>query len=327
MKIGFGAVPQSVTGTYTGRLAELLARHAPQHEYRTGCCRQDELDIFHDLSLYPTAAALRSKAPCVVTVRDLGFLQGCGSGAVIERFVRQPRYRRCCRRAGRIVTTSEKLRAELARQLHLDLCRIASVLPLSALPPAAPPNDAECEAVRRKYMLPEEYMLVFGGSERRCRIGTLLQVMAACNAPQALVVCCRHTLHADELLALVRRLRLAGRVEFLYEWNGCETAALLHMASGLIYLPAGDAPIVPVVEAMRAGIPMLLSDTPLNREAAEAAARYVDPDDSVALACALADLLSAPARTRLIEAGYHIADRFSERAVADRMLEIYAELL
>lgn len=49
---------------------------------------------------------------------------------------------------------------------------------------------------------------------------------------------------------------------------------------------------MPVVEAMRAGVPMVLSDTQLNREAAGDAAAYVRPEAAGEVAAALENVLS-----------------------------------
>ena len=63
---------------------------------------------------------------------------------------------------------------------------------------------------------------------------------------------------------------------FIYELSPDDLPALFRLAHAFVYLPdAGiEASIVPVVEAMRAGVPMVLSDTQLNREAAGDAAAY-----------------------------------------------------
>lgn len=85
-----------------------------------------------------------------------------------------------------------------------------------------------------------------------------------------IVVCGRRTAYSDSLLEFARGRHMASRVDFIYELSPDDLPALFRLAHAFVYLPdAGiEASIVPVVEAMRAGVPMVLSDTQLNREAA-----------------------------------------------------------
>ena len=95
------------------------------------------------------------------------------------------------------------------------------------------------------------------------------------------------------------------------------------------YLPdAGiEASIVPVVEAMRAGVPMVLSDTQLNREAAGDAAAYVRPEAAGEIAAALENVLSdANFRREMKARERRRAELFSEYAVARRLIDIYSSL-
>ena len=95
------------------------------------------------------------------------------------------------------------------------------------------------------------------------------------------------------------------------------------------YLPdAGiEASIVPVVEAMRAGVPMVLSDTQLNREAAGDAAAYVRPEAAGEVAAALENVLSdANFRREMKARERRRAELFSEYAVARRLIDIYSSL-
>lgn len=69
-------------------------------------------------------------------------------------------------------------------------------------------------------------------------------------------------------------------MDFIYELTPSDLPALFRLARVFAYLPDADAEasVVPVVEALRAGLPMVLSDTQVNREAAGEAAAYVRPE-------------------------------------------------
>lgn len=144
-----------------------------------------------------------------------------------------------------------------------------------------------------------------------------------------IVVCGRRTVYADSLLEYARGRHMASRVDFIYELSPDDLPALFRLAHAFVYLPdAGiEASIVPVVEAMRAGVPMVLSDTQLNREAAGDAAAYVRPGAAGEVAAALENVLSdANFRREMKARERRRAELFSEYAVARRLIDIYSSL-
>ena len=144
-----------------------------------------------------------------------------------------------------------------------------------------------------------------------------------------IVVCGRRTVYADSLLEYARGRHMASRVDFIYELEPDDLPALFRLAHAFVYLPdAGiEASIVPVVEAMRAGVPMVLSDTQLNREAAGDAAAYVRPEAAGEVAAALENVLSdANFRREMKARERRRAELFSEYAVARRLIDIYSSL-
>lgn len=103
----------------------------------------------------------------------------------------------------------------------------------------------------------------------------VLDALPATESTAGVVICGRRTVYSDFLLNYARKRHLATRVDFIYELTPADLPALFRLARVFAYLPdaRAEASIVPVVEALRAGLPMMLSDTRLNREAAGDAAR------------------------------------------------------
>lgn len=143
------------------------------------------------------------------------------------------------------------------------------------------------------------------------------------------VVCGRRTAYADFLLGYARERHMAARVDFIYELSPEDLPALFRLARTFVYLPDAEieASIVPVVEALRAGLPMVLSDTRLNREAAGDAAVYVDPEAVGEVAAALENVLwDETFRSEMRRRERRRAELFSEYAVARRLIDIYSSL-
>lgn len=329
MKIGLDTHPAAPAGSCIQHLAKLLAEHAPQHEYIVGCEPDERLDIYHGFRCGVSAVSRRRTAATVLTVTDLRFLRDPRLFGLSERLFRLRRYRRALRSAARVIALNTPAREELIEGARVDPQRVEVMVALGAPVPQAPPDEAELEFVRRKYALPEEFVLMVGAVDERCHHPAVFDALLASGYPADFVVCGRRTPCSDRLLAHARRRHAASRVDFVYEFEPRELAAFFRLARAFVHLPdASDgAAVAPVVGALRAAVPMVLGDTPVNRETAGPAALYVRPGDSAGLAEALERTLSDERlRQELCGRMRCRAELFSERAVALRLAEIYASL-
>jgi glycosyltransferase involved in cell wall biosynthesis len=132
------------------------------------------------------------------------------------------------------------------------------------------------------------------------------------------------------LRAQAQALGLAGVVSFHGRLDDAGMAAVLARCKASVSVPASDATSVSVLESMAAGVPVVASDLPANRQWLDADPRLVVPvDDAAALAAAL----------RLLREDDALASRVSEHQLArmrrdgdrrvqmDRMAALYRELL
>ena len=275
MKIGLDTAPAALRGTYFQHLASVLARYAPEHEYVIGAEVNDGVDLYHGFrSSLPLSVHLR-RVPSVMTVPNLNFLRYPHLYTFAERLFVLTLYRRALRRAGRVITVSTPAREELSERLNIDPSKIEVMVPLAVPAPRGNPSQAELEYVRRKYALPEHFILMIGTVEPRHNHQAVFAALADAASPAGVVVCGRRTAWSDYLLGYARARRIAARVDFIYELTPSDLPALFRLARVFAYLPDADAEasVVPVVEALRAGLPMVLSDTQVNREAAGEAGR------------------------------------------------------
>lgn len=93
------------------------------------------------------------------------------------------------------------------------------------------------EVIRRKFMLPERYILTLMTVETLGQERMLLDLMAGGRLGADLVLCGRRSFYADMLLRTARDRRLALRTNFIYEYSPEELSAFFRMADGLVYLP------------------------------------------------------------------------------------------
>ncbi|MEG2613942.1 MAG: glycosyltransferase [Alistipes sp.] len=330
MKIKLNTTSTTPSATYVHHLADLLRKHASQHEYIVDDEQIDNIDIYHSLiSNISHYSLLWGDARSVLTVPDLNFLRYPQLFSLFDRLVRIRRYKYACRAADCVITLNRKAKDELAEKLHIDEQKIRVLLSLAAQPPLEREDQVSHEMIRRKYMISDDYVLMMGVLESRHNQLAAIEAMVELQNDITLVICGRHTSHADFLLDCVRTARATSRVSFIYEPEPTDLPALFRMARGFVYLPDADAEasVLPVIEALRAEVPMILSDIPIHREAAADAAMYVAPQEVDCLVSALESLLGdAKLRCDLITRERVRAELFSEWTVAQRLIDIYSSL-
>lgn len=331
MKIGFDSVSAAEAEARPDhpvkKLRELLGRHIPQHDYRFIDESNDPVEVYHSVGPVMPRLFDRRYARRVITVGDLNFLRYPRVYGLFERMVLLPLYRRDCRSADRLITCTRRMREALSEELYVDLRKIEVLPSVDLLREEVSPDGRRLAAVREKYDLPDDFLLLAGTPEPGFNQAAVLRAMADYGLGFGLVIFGRRSAYSDELLGFVRRNGLAGQVEFVYECDPKDLPALYALAGGLLYLPSFEASQLPMVEAMRAGLPMILSDTPLNRETAADAARYVNPESAGELAAALDKLTGDPDfRRQYASRSRRRAGLFSERAVAEALVRIYTSL-
>ena len=151
------------------------------------------------------------------------------------------------------------------------------------------------EVIRRKFMLPERYILTLMTVETLGQERMLLDLMAGGRLGADLVLCGRRSFYADMLLRTARDRRLALRTNFIYEYSPEELSAFFRMADGLVYLPrkwgrltAGDAAryiACPELDELADTLDAILSDSGLRRQVQGCCLRRVErwktPDDNL----------------------------------------------
>ncbi|MBN1418806.1 MAG: glycosyltransferase family 4 protein [Planctomycetes bacterium] len=213
------------------------------------------------------------------------------------------------RAADRVVAISEAVRGEIARRFRIAADRIRVIPPGAEHRPA--PSAEEVAATLDRLGLAPGFILCAGTLETRKNIPSLVRAHARMGADAPPLVLAGAP--GPDRAAVEEAARAgAGRVHILGHAADADLEGL-YRAAGALALPSiYEGFGIPLLEAMRAGLPAVASDIPVFREVAGDAALYAAPGDEAAWAEAIGRALrDARLRAALARRGSERALRFT----------------
>ena len=122
--------------------------------------------------------------------------------------------------------------------------------------------------------------------------------------------------------------RLCGRVLILHGVPDEDLPALYRMADTFVYPSRYEGFGIPIIEAIRLGLPVVACTGSCLEEAGGPDSLYVAPDDDEAMAHSISKVLfGAEGRQQRIERSMTYVQRFENTGAAQRFADLYREML
>jgi glycosyltransferase involved in cell wall biosynthesis len=272
--------------------------------------RADPPDVFF-ASAYTAPLALG--VPLAVAIHDVSFAAHPEWFRPREGARRRLLTRQAARSAEVIFTISEFSKREIVERLSVPADRIRVTYPSVTKPSFA-------SAAR------EPLVLFVGSVFNRRRLPATISAFAAATAGRTdarlVIAGADRSYPALDLSGLAAEAKIAPRVELKQYVSEEELTSLYARASVFIFLSEYEGFGLTPLEALSAGVPVIVLDTPVAREVYGDAAWYVSPDAEVGQAAsAIRTLLDDEAsRTRLLRAAPDVLARYSWDRTADATL-------
>ncbi len=296
-------------------------------------CRVAGADLAH---VPYWAAPLRSPTPVVVTIHDIitWLTPEYRRGAPAKLY--QALVTAGARGAAAVITDSRASQADIVRHLDLPPERVSPIY-LGVDTSYSPQQDLLLDmAIRRKYNLPESYVLYLGGFALHKNVTTLLlaytYVAQALGDDYPLLLAGRKPAdggrHTPDYERYIAELGLGEAVRWLGFVDEADKPALYRHAAAFVFPSRYEGFGLPPLEAMACGTPVVATAGGSLDEVLGDAALAVDPDDEKGMGGAIiAVLVQDDLAADLRERGRRRAAAFRWERTAQETIQVYANVV
>jgi glycosyltransferase involved in cell wall biosynthesis len=235
-----------------------------------------------------------------------------------------------------ILADSQASKRDILQQLNVpdEQVRVIYLAPAPHFQPAE--TWQQIIDIKKKYDLPENFVLYLGGYDVRKNVSALLHaytwVSAALGDQYPLVLAGRlpekNTSFFPDPLRIARELGIEKYI-VTPGWIAEEDRPLLYAAATVFVFPSRYEGFgLPVLEAMACGTPVVTTNAASIPELAGPAAFQIDPNDTKHIAAPIIRLcMEEESSDEMIERGFTQVEKFSWKKTARETLQAYWEVI
>ena len=296
----------------------------------------EKADIIH--FFYNWSFPENKKVPCVLTVHDvIPFTFREAQKLFTNLFKYKPGIRKACRLNDIITTVSEFSRQDIAQKVGPPLDKI-KVVQNGLREPNPEDKDLELK-LRKQFALEDDrFVLNVGGIHERKNIVRLVKSFSALvkdkGYPGKLVITGNVTGAPYQIKMkrlcnnAIRQTGMEGRIVFTDFISEEELDSLFRMADIMIYPSLYEGFGIPILEAMKMGVPVITSNVTAMPQVTDNAGILMDPYSVTDMTNAMSRLLDdSGLRNDLITKGYKRSESFTWEKAANEYLSVYEGLL
>ena len=293
-----------------------------------GQLKKDGVRLFHGLSGELPIGIRKAGIKTVVTIHDLIFMRHPEYYHWIDTKIYEWKFRQVLREADRIVAISACTRRDIAQLGGIDESRIDLIYQSCATRFFELPTAQKAEEVRLRYGLPGRYVLSVGSIEERKNALLALKSLHWLPGDIGLVLVGKATDYTKRLTEYARQNNLSDRLFLLHGVPDDDLPAIYGRAEVFVYPSRYEGFGIPIIEAIRMGLPVVACTGSCLEEAGGPDSLYVGPDDADGMAAAIQKLLNGTdEREGRISRSQEYVRRFENNDAAERFASLYEDIL
>jgi len=328
-RIGFK--PFSSENSFIHQPQSTLFKKFPSFWRSLGLVRElkkQGIEIYHGLSNELPPGIEKSGIKSVVTIHDLIFLRYKNYYPFLDRLIYKRKFESACRRANAIIATSEQTKSDIISFFGISPSKINVIYQDCDSSFGIKLGAEHLEFVRKKYKLNKLFILSVGTIEQRKNQLRILKAFRKLDRTDlSLVFIGKHTEYTSKLHSFVKKQNMKKRVQFIKNVDKEDLPAIYQLCNLFVMASEFEGFGIPVLEALRSGAPLALSNCSSLPEIGSDAALYFNPmniDDIAEKMQAI--LVSDSLRTSLIEKGNIQAQKFNSSVLMEQLMNLYKSL-
>jgi glycosyltransferase involved in cell wall biosynthesis len=193
-------------------------------------------------------------------------------------------------------------------------------------------EDVRLKNIKKKYNLPEEFILYVGDATWNKNLPRLLNAVKETDVPLVMVGKALASLDIDkdnswnrDLIAVQKMAEANNKKVMLLGFVPTEDLVVLYnLATVFVYPSVYEGFGLPILEAMQSGCPVIISHEGSVPEVGEDAAEYFDSNDTESLVKTMQKVLNSKSlQNDLTEKGFKQAQKFSWKKTAEYTIHAY----
>lgn len=297
--------------------------------------KTENADIIH--FFYNWSFPFHRKVPSVLTVHDvIPFTFREAMGFFRNVFLYKPGIRMACRLNNMIGTVSEYSKRDIAEKVGAPLDKIR-VIPNGLREPN--PQDPNLEKeLSKRFEISDSFVLNVGGIHERKNIVRLIQAFSKLiknhryNGKLLITGNVSGAPYQEKMKSLcdaaIKKTGMGNKILFTGYISETELDTLFRTAEFLVYPSLYEGFGIPILEAMKVGLPVITSNVTAMPEVAADAALLIDPNSVDAIAAGMVKLLNNETlRQELKSKGIERARPYTWQRVSEMYSDLYQEVI
>ncbi len=287
---------------------------------------KNKIDIIHHPAFY---GPIYPEVPTIVTIHDLAFLENPKWFPIHMSTYYKVTIPKSILNADMIITDSQYIASQIKKYFNIPDTKIKTIY-LGVSDSFKPVSTHEISKIREKYKLPSRYILYLGTLEPRKNIPNMIRgwekSFPAVRIPIVLIG--RKGWKTSEIDKVINKSRYREHIHLLGYVEDEDILYIMGGAELFLYLSLYEGFGLPPLEAMKCGIPVIVSNTGSLKEIYTNYAILVDPNNVDNISESIIRVIEDESQKRtLIANGIIYANSFTWGKTAQETLNVYKQCI
>ena len=292
----------------------------------TDIAKQLPIDIYHGLS-GEIPKGIYKHIPTVVTIHDLIFMRYPELYSFFDRKIHYRKFLYAAQHSEHIIAISEQTKQDIISYLGISEEKITVVYQGCHQAFKKIYTETQKETIRKKYHLPEKFVLNVGAIEPR---KNALEIVKAIEPLRdiSLVLVGKQTAYYQQIEAYCEAHQLKDRVQALSNVPMEDLAIIYQLAEVFCYPSIFEGFGIPIIEALFSKTPVISSQGSCFAEAGGTHSVYVNLQNAEKeIHKAIVSITTdEELRRQMVEEGYRHAQHFTDEAVFENLMKVYKKV-